>query len=223
MMKKYFSKTSLLFFIFTIMIISISCTQQKPSVPQTQKPPENIQKDEQIIKEDNIADYFPLSVGNRWEYEGKGMEYASYTQEVLYRDDNKYQVMIDNGGTVMANIYEISKDKIVNIYREPENYDRKNVLDRPTNLNIIMLQLPIKIGNKWVSEENSYEIIDINTKLTVSAGTFDDCIAVKELFKDGTAYQIYYYKKGIGMIKSEFFSDGEDIISSELKNYKINK
>jgi hypothetical protein len=222
-LKKLLNSILLLLVIFTIFGALTACTQEQNTPPKVPEPTEQepTSPSEQSIDED-IGDYFPLSVGNRWEYEGEGNEYATYTQEVLYKDDNKYHVMVNNGGTVMANVYEVSKDKIVNTYREAENYDNKNVLDKPSNLSITILLLPIKVGNKWVSGENSYEIVDINTKLTVPAGSFDGCIAVKETYKDGNSYQMLYYKKGIGLIKSEFHSEEQYVVSSSLKSYKIN-
>ncbi len=234
-MKKVYRSTMIMSLIIVMSILCISCTSTKTNTPpvvtqppvindgenQTPDPdPENNIPEE---KADDVSAYFPMKVGNLWEYKGTGNEYAAYTQEVLYQKDNKYQIMISNGGTVMANVYEVSKDKIVNTYREAENYNNKNVLNKKTNLNIVMIQLPIKVGSKWTSEENNYEIMDINKKVIVPAGTFEDCIAVKEVFKEGSSYQIFYYKKDIGLIKSEFFTDQQDIISSELESYKINK
>lgn len=233
-MKKINIKLMMISLIIVVFIFCVSCTQNNTNTPPIAKPPVENTGGNQIPepgqgnnvpeeKVDDVSVYFPMKVGNQWEYEGIGNEYAAYTQEATYNKGNRYQVMINNGGTVMANIYEISKDKIINTYREAESYTNKNVLDKKSNLNIVILQLPIKVGSTWVSEENNYEITDINKKVTVPAGTFEDCVAIKEVFKEGTSYQLYYYKRDIGLIKSEFFTEQKDVISSELKNYKIGK
>ena len=233
-MKKSYKNFMIMSLIIITSFLCVSCTSTGTNTPPVTQPPVNNAGDNQTPKPepgnniseekiDNVSVYFPMKVGYRWEYKGIGNEYASYTQEVLYQRDNKYQVMISNGGTVMANAYEVSKDKIINTYREAENYDSTNVLSKKSNMNIVMIQLPIKVGNTWISEENNYEIIDINKKVVVPAGTFEDCIAIKETFKEGSSYQIFYYKKDIGLVKSEFFTDQQDIISSELESYKISK
>lgn len=193
-----------------IALVSSSCT---PIVkePGTEVP---------SVKDD-ISLYYPLKVGNEWEYEGEGNEYAAYTQKVTYSKDNKHQIMVDNGGTRAANIYVIIDDSIVHTYMEGEVYDDKNVLDMEENMNQIKIKLPIEVGNKWDSEGNSYEITDISTSVTVPAGTFKDCIVIKEVYKDTTAHSNFYYKKGVGLVKSEYKTDDDFVVSSLLKSYKI--
>ncbi|MHB1392918.1 MAG: hypothetical protein ACYCYE_07560 [Clostridia bacterium] len=171
--------------------------------------------------EESLLDFYPLKTGNMWEYEGEGMEYASFIQKVMYSSGNKYQVTIDNGGTVMANVIEVNKDSIVNTYRSGEAYTDENLLGKPTNVNIILLQTPLEKGNFWISEENHYEIIDNEADVTVPAGEFKDCIAVKVTFKDETSNMVFYHKRGIGMVQSEFRTDVGDLITSKLKRYEF--
>lgn len=171
--------------------------------------------------EESILDFYPLKEGNMWEYEGEGMEYASFIQKVLFSSGNRYQITIDNGGTVIANVIEKRKDSIVNTYRSGEAYNNENLLDRPSNVNIIMIQTPLEEGNFWISEENHYEIVDTEANVKVPAGEFKDCIAVKVTFKDQTSHMVYYYKRGIGMVQSEFRTDVGDLITSKLKRYEL--
>jgi hypothetical protein len=88
-------------------------------------------------------------------------------------------------------------------------------------VNIILLQVPIEKGNFWISEENHYEIIDTAVDLTVPAGRFEDCIAVRMTFKDNTSNMVYYYKRGIGLVQSEFRTEAGDLVTSKLKRYEI--
>ncbi|KUO68681.1 MAG: hypothetical protein APF77_14855 [Clostridia bacterium BRH_c25] len=172
-------------------------------------------------EEESLLDFYPLKEGNMWEYEGEGMEYASFVQKVVFSSGNRYQVTVDNGGTVMANVLEVRKDSIVNTYRSGEVYNNENMLGKPSNMNIILLQTPIKKGNFWISEENHYEIMDTAAAVTVPAGEFKDCIAVRETFKDQTSNMVFYYKKGVGMVQSEFRTDMGDLITSKLKRYEL--
>ncbi len=172
-------------------------------------------------EEESLIGFYPLKEGNMWEYEGEGMEYASFIQKVIFSSGNRHQVTIDNGGTIIANVLEESEGSIVNIYRSGEEFSGGNLLDKPSNVNIIMLQTPLEKGNFWISEENHYEIINTEADVVVPAGEFKGCIAVKVTFKDQTSNMTYYYKRGIGMVQSEFRTDSGDLITSKLKRYEL--
>jgi len=197
--------------VLTVMLLA-SCAQESEQ-PGTEEP----QKQEEKV---SVADYYPLAVGNQWEYEGVGNEFASYTQKVLYSKGNKYQVMIDNGGTVSANIYVLNDESLVRIYSEAEVYDEKNVLDQEGNMEDIIIKAPIEVGTKWESQGNSCEITDVDATVTVPAGTFDNCLVVKVTYKESGAYSNFYYCKGVGLVKSEYIDNDFEVLSL-LKSYKI--
>ena len=194
-------------------------TANNPTPQETPTPAAILTPTPTAVVEESLVGFYPLKEGNMWEYEGEGMEYASFIQKVAFSSGNRHQVTVDNGGTVMANVLEERKDSIVNTYRSGEAYNNENMLDESSNINIILLQTPLEKGNFWISEENHYEIVDTEAEVTVPAGEFEDCIAVKTTFKDQTSNMIYYYKRGIGMVQSEFRTDVGDLITSKLKRY----
>jgi len=196
-----------------------SCTPAPAPAPTPTPTP--APEPEPAPEEESLIGFYPLKEGNMWEYEGEGMEYASFIQKVIFSSGNRHQVTIDNGGTIIANVLEESKDSIVNTYRSGEEFSGGNLLDKPSNVNIIMLQTPLEKGNFWISEENHYEIINTEADVVVPAGEFKGCIAVKVTFKDQTSNMTYYYKQGIGMVQSEFRTDAGDLITSKLKRYEL--
>jgi hypothetical protein len=199
-----------------------SCAPDKPAPQTTPTPtPTPAPTPAPTQEKESLIGFYPLKEGNMWEYKGEGMEYASFIQRVVFSQGSRYQVTIDNGGTVIANVLEESEDSIVNTYRSGEAYSGENLLDKPSNVNIIILQTPLEKGNFWISEENHYEIIDTEADVVVPAGKFDDCIAVRATFKDQTSNMTYYYKKGIGMVQSEFRTNAGDLITSKLKRYEL--
>lgn len=232
-------KAELLKVLAVICLLSIavslaSCAQKepdqqfKPGLTPTESPtptltpaPTSTPTPSPAAKEESLIGFYPLKEGNLWEYEGEGMEYASSVQKVAYSSGNRHQLTIDNGGTVIANVIEESEDKIVNTFRSGEAYNNENLLDEPSNLNIIMLRTPLQEGNFWISEENHYEIINTQAEVSVPAGEFSSCIAVRVTFKDHTSSMIYYYKRGIGMVQSEFRTEVGDVITSRLKRYEL--
>lgn len=240
-MKTYLRKTILVIcLILATSLIILGCTKQNNTVtptpptdsPSPIKPDTNTPAPTQpttpaeptqpsVVDNRDVKDFIPLKVGNIWEYEGEGNEYASYTQEVEFEKGNRFQLTTDTGGTVMANIFEVRKDSIVNVFRKGEEYEHKNLLSEKDNLNVTLLKSPIAVGTKWVSEENTYEIVDTKAKLTVPFGDFNDCVVVKLTFKDGSE-QYMTYKDGVGMLQSEFRA-GDSKIFSRLKSFTNKK
>ena len=191
---------------------TVSCTPNAKPAPMPSAPTQ---------AEESLIGFYPLKVGNLWEYEGEGMEYADFEQKVVYKEGNRYQINIQNSGTVMANIIEENRENLINTYKSGEIYDNEDLLDKGRNANIILLQTPIEKGNFWISEENYYEIMDTAVDLVVPAGSFENCIAVRMTFKDHTSNITYYYKRGIGLVQSEFRTDAGDLVISRLKRYEF--
>ncbi|MDF2840782.1 MAG: hypothetical protein K0Q99_1554 [Clostridia bacterium] len=209
----------------TAIAIGCTATQQPPAVTPTPEPgPTEPAPTEQppttpdpVADGKDISQYMPMKVGYVWQYDGEGNEYASYTSRVEFAENNRYQVTKDNGGTVMANIYEVKEDSIVHVYQMGESYDQKNLLKEKDNLEEVLIKLPLQVGNKWVSEGNTYEIIDTKATITVPYGTFKDSLVIKRTYKDGSE-EYMHYKEGVGLLQSEFRS-GDFKVFSRLKNF----
>lgn len=190
-------------------------TGQNPSGQGAQTPPPAAQEPPKPTI--SIEDYLPLKLNNMWQYEGEGNEYASYTLRVEFAKDNRYQLTRDNGGALIADIYEIRNDSIVHVYQMGEVEGVKNLLNQVNNLEDVILKEPVEVGNKWTSQENTYEIVDTKASLTVPYGTFKDCTVIKRTYKDGSE-EYMHFKEGVGMLQSEFRS-GNSKIFSRLKSF----
>ncbi len=165
-----------------------------------------------------LSPFFPASLGNHWSYLGDGMEYASFTREIIYVDGNRFQVMEDNGGTVSANVFLVTSDAVTRVFFQGEEYEMEDRLNEPDNDATILLKSPIEAGTKWTHDNQSREIVDVNASVTTPLGVFDECIKVQILTPDSEMFE--YYKKGVGLIKREFIF-GDDIISSVLESFEI--
>lgn len=209
--------------IMTVLILAFSLSACG-SKAETKKPKPSQTSQRQTVNKpakENISAYYPLKVGNHWEYKGTGNEYAAYKEDVVFAEGNKYQVMTDNGGTRMAHRYEVSANQIVTTYREGEVYNDKNILAEPSNENIVILKRPITVGTSWTNGNNHYEITQTDATVAVPAGTFNNCVVVKVTNPQEKTYTLDYYKKGVGLVKTEFVAENGDKIMSELEKYTL--
>lgn len=84
----------------------------------------------------------------------------------------------------------------------------------------VLMPAAPKIGDKFRSEDVSQtigeidEIVALAETVTVPAGTFKDCLKMKETLADGKI-EIKYYAKGIGAIR-EVPSDGDEQLKSHM-------
>ena len=106
---KYKYKDSLSLILIAAFIICTavgmaSCTPAPAPAPTPTPTP--APEPEPAPEEESLIGFYPLKEGNMWEYEGEGMEYASFIQKVIFSSGNRHQVTIDNGGTIIANVLE---------------------------------------------------------------------------------------------------------------------
>lgn len=168
------------------------------------------------------ADFYPLTVGSFWEYEGSGNEYAAFSRKVLFAKGDLAQTSEDNGGTVATRVVESTASYVKVVYMQGEDYQPQNLLERgfTANTEDILLRAPVQTGTSWpASNITVKQIVAVNFTVTTPAGRFENCVQVKQPGQDFTIYQ--YYQKGVGMVKQEFITADNEIISSTLKRYEI--
>lgn len=153
----------------------------------------------------HIADYFPPLI-TRNEYNTPNDDGSNSTivniSKFIVGSENSTTRMIEEttyayGHTsTNVNYYEVTEDKIVND-------------------GIIELQNL----SYWETENEMYEINEIEKKVTVAAGTFDDCIVVKKIDKatQFTAYYTYAPHTGLILLTSDSPKYGEKILA-ELRS-----
>lgn len=218
---RFISINILLIIVASIVFCLTSCMPAPQYTPAKKPAPAGSDTISESPQEEDLTNFFPYKPGNTWKYEGKGMENTTFIQTVVNRSGNKYQLTIENGATIVANVIEVNKDSVVNTYRQEDAYDYANLMTQPSNINIIMLMTPLREGTFWISEENHYEIIDTDRDIEVPAGRFEDCIVVKKTYKDQRDSMLFYYKRDIGLVQSEFISGKGDKIITRLENYSF--
>jgi hypothetical protein len=161
------------------------------------------------------ADYFPYRPGMVAVYEGKGNEYASFTIRFLYQEAGRLEWRLDNGGTVMAEVFQVGPDAVTRIYREGEAYDTDKRLTRPPNASDLVLKGPIRKGQTWTSGETQYTILATDETVE-AAGQKLTCVVVVEAKMTHSTIRSYYHRQ-YGWVLNVFESEGT-VVESRLKS-----
>ena len=152
-----------------------------------------------------------------YSYEGTGTEYAAYTWTPQFNQDNYYQVATNNGGTVLADVYEYDENEIVQVFSRPETYFRDNFssigISENNRIEEVVLKQPIAVGTSWSSDQAKYEITAINTEITVPAGTYDT-IEVTVTYEDSVTKR--YYAEDVGLVYEKTEMD-DLVVESSLE------
>lgn len=169
------------------------------------------------VAEKKVSDYFPMKENVKYVYEGEGNEFAGFVVYIDYRSDDKIQQRVDNGGTVLARVYEIDEGKLIRVFSKGEVYFRENMLMQRDDSEEIMLMEPLEKGTSWTLDDGRQRTITgTSTEIKTPMGTYMTIEVITE-GKDGTT--VDYYAKDIGLVKTIFRSGGLEVSStlSELQ------
>ncbi|MGI6748168.1 MAG: GerMN domain-containing protein [Anaerovoracaceae bacterium] len=166
-----------------------------------------------------VADYFPIKENTKYIYEGYGNEFASFQVFTDYASENKVQKRVDNGGSVLVNVYEISDEKLVRKFFRGETYYRENFLEEQDEEQEILLMEPLKKGTSWkLLDGRQRSITGVNTEVETPMGKFK---TVEVSTEGNDSITIDYYAKDIGLVKTIFQTEGMEV-SSSLKSIEEN-
>ena len=168
----------------------------------------------------SVESLFPIKENVKYEYEGKGNEFASYNVHIDYTSDTRVQQRINNGGTETVRVFEVKEGKVTRVFSKGEVYYRENNLESNGEKEIV-LQEPIKKGTTWTSGDSGKKTITgIAVDVSVPAGDYKAVEVTTEGPRDKT---IEYYAPGVGLVKSVWIS-GEtgDEVSSSLSKIEEN-
>lgn len=196
------------------LIVLTGCAKKVVPPPTAEKPKgEGIQ---------DVSGYFPAEPKMTWEYEGTGNEYAGFTRRVMYSQGNKVQVSENNGGTVLGMVFDVAPLLVVKTYSRPEFYNDENLIEEKSNLQEVILKAPLKVGSAWKNQRDQREVVSINERVEVPAGTFNRVVKIKITSlehkpEEGQLFE--YYAEKTGLIMREFITSN-DKITSKLKSFK---
>ncbi len=176
------------------------------------------QKQGEQARQKTPDEYFPITLGSSWEYQGEGNEYAAFSRRIIYAQPPRAQIREENGGTVLASVVEVSEEAVSQVVAVGEAYDDPNLMDHETGETTVWLKAPLQVGTKWSSADATREITSVSAQITTPAGVFSDCVEVTVTHPNSTIVE--YYKDGVGLVRREFGS-GQLRVISFLSAYDI--
>jgi spore germination protein GerM len=190
----------------------------KESTEQTNHSTEEQDTEEEVVEKDNQEDlttWLPRPDDVVYHFEGIGNEYAGYTWNPQFNEEDDYQIVKDNGGTVVAEIYEYDVDAITRIFSRPETYFRDNFTEignfSENQEEEVILKAPIEVGTTWSNGESDYEITALDHELSVPAGEYT-AMEVTITTDDTTTKK--YYAKDVGLVSEVTETEGLTVESN---------
>lgn len=166
-------------------------------------------------KEMKVTDYFPVAENLYWEYEGIGNEFAGGRVDTEFIEGNKVQLSQNNGGTVVAKVFEVSDEGIKLINSIEESYFRINYLKKEPSREEYFLKSPLKENNSWQDKDTTWTIGSLDEKVRVPAGEFT---CIKVVGKSGDSTVERYFAKGVGLVKQKFIQ-GDMVVEENLSKF----
>lgn len=194
-------------------LIMVTGCISKEAPPAKPKPPK---------EEISIEEYYPQE-NKTYQYRGEGNEYAAYTEVFYKKTDSYLPSIVDNGGTRLLRIYQLTEKGIYVVYEQPEFYnetipsfDEMKQYFNPVPL----LEKPIKENTSF----NGWKIINTNEKMMLFDGEVKNIIIIEQHDQQNNTVVRKYWAPKLGMVKQEFESGEENpekfSVMSELVNIK---
>lgn len=159
-------------------------------------------------------DFFPFRENTRYEYEGEGNEYASYTVLTEFILSDTVQQRINNGGTEIVKVFRAAEGKVTELLSIGETYYRENFLAANYfDGGRILLAGPIEEGASWAFDGGTKTITDTAFDIATPTGNYK-AVEVTTADAEGEVFGLDYWAAGIGLVKSVYDPGGEEISST---------
>ena len=189
------------------------------------------------------ADYFPLQVGNSWTYRPSYGDKGDRVDTIIGKEEvNGTLTYIWNRQEAPDDNYNEKRwlakdDTYLKIYKvwSNEGIDPPVIFTPPW----IMLKLNPVVGDTWGFEGNvgpfhvksTFHVESTSDSMTVAAGTFNNCIRVREfneITESGVTeyeYEKKWYGPDVGLIIDRDYTENWNsvTISQELVSFSINR
>lgn len=192
-------------------VVQEELEEENNEEPQVEEEPETNEST-------NIDEYFPNELIVK-HFNGEGNEYASEVETIFQREGEFLPTYVNNGGTQLLVIYQLSKEGIYRVYTQEEYYE-----ETPPSIDSLqdrfqkeeVLKIPLEKGRMV----NEWEIVGINETINLPYGDLNEIIVLEKTYEDGSKSRQYWAKE-LGLVKKEYYFNGEDglelMVTTELE------
>jgi VanZ family protein len=171
----------------------------------------------------NTPNYFPLVKGGRWDEGDSATGGRNALIKIVSRSVPK-----DPGAVLFVHDYYAGRRRVKDLsvrktYRKQDFELREFAAegDAPT----VVLKYPFEKGSSWSSRRGGTRLlyaIDGTETVKVRAGTFADCLKVREAQEGLTSsWKVSYYAPGIGKVLTTLGSPAGERRNTELLSYSL--
>ena len=169
------------------------------------------------------TNFYPLSVGNEWNYEATGTittPDTSMTTEGTMDQEITSSTTLDNGTSVLEQVMTFNIDMPI---RADTSYDTTYVEEtsdyilsydsKADTVADTMLALPLTDGKTWNVGDGMTAVVLGKETVTVPLGTYTDCWKLAWIMGTDTMY--VYLGNNVGLVKG-LFIETEDSVRYEM-------
>jgi len=159
-----------------------------------------------------IKDFYPFKENEKYEYVGKGNEYAAFRSSVDFIKDNRIQLRKNNGGTEVVNVLEYKDGALKLIFSKEECYYREDFTTKPSNKDEFLLKEPLVKGTSWtLSDGRKRYISNVEVPITTLLGSYK---ALEVTTEKGADKTLDYYALNTGLVETIYNSKDSEVKSS---------
>jgi len=172
------------------------------------------------------VNYFPLAVGNVWDYimtmtvttptdtlEATGSQNVEITEETTLDDGTEVFEYV----TITTTIFDPDTfvDTTIVYIEETDDYIR-GYESKDDTIPDTFAELPIEDGNTWDVNDDESAVVLGKVDVSVPAGDYDDCWEIGYIIDNDTTYN--YFADGVGTVRTYFeFTEDEITVESETE------
>ncbi|MDR0999457.1 MAG: hypothetical protein LBL96_01420 [Clostridiales bacterium] len=195
----------------TLLIISILLmfTACGTKTPQTDNDLSTVNESAPL---DTVANYFPVKSNTFYMYECAEQPTINQEHYIAYAAVSADGVMriqrrVSSGKVTSTEVLEVSENELRLAFGEPMFYFFEDLTAVTANLNMLILQGPLTVGQKWAPNESAQsEVTAVDVSVQTAAGSFN-CLEITTTYPEQNYAQREYYSQGTGLIKTVYPSD----------------
>lgn len=174
----------------------------------------------------NCPDYFPLWPQMRWvegDSESKGKN-ARIETECVSVDGGKKDMPSQKGILKRTYFAGDNKFKTTAFLYKKEAEELLEFLSEEDPRAKVILKWPLEVGTRWATKmegrQFNYDIVAIDKKVEVAAGSFDQCVQVRSSIEGLGGATMEYYAPGVGRVMTTIVTQLGEKPNTELLSVK---